>query len=332
MRVLITGGSGFIGTNLIDLLLNEGVKDILNIDIQSPLKKKQNQFWERCNILDKENLQRIFSQFNPTHVIHLAARTDTASPRLEDYYDNTEGSASLIEAVERCSSIVHTIITSTQYVYKSNEKPLPISDDDYQPHTAYGVSKKITEELTRNSTMSSAWTIIRPTNVWGPWNMRYPNEFLKIIDKGLYFHPSNSPNVKSYAYVKNVVYQIYRIITLPLSEVNKQVFYVGDLPMQSIDWINEFSTILTGEKVKIVPKQFLRLVSYGGDSLRLIGIPFPLHSVRFKNMIDDYNTPMEKTLNILGLSHPDLTKNVEETILWIKNEGNEFFEYWQSKR
>jgi GlcNAc-P-P-Und epimerase len=331
MKILITGGSGFIGTNLIYLLLSKNIKDFINVDKQKPCQEELIKYWVEANILETEKLNEVFENYNPTHVIHLAARTDTSSNMLADYFDNTEGTKSLLSSIERSSSVINSIITSTQYVYKSTDIMLPKSDDHFKPHTAYGISKKISEEYTRDSKMRSAWTIIRPTNVWGPWHMRYPNELIKILDLGLYFHPGSEDPIKSYAYVKNVVHQIYMILLSPIKEVDKQVYYVGDYPICSKEWLNTFSIELTGKKVKILPKWILFLISFLGTCLNKINIMFPLSILRFQNMIDSYDTPMKKTIDKFGLSHPDLKSNVTETINWVKNEGKQFFPYWRNK-
>ena len=331
MKIVITGGSGFIGTNLIDLFLNKNITEFINIDKNKPNNQHHNKYWVEANILETKKLQGIFNEYKPTHVVHLAARTDTASDKLEDYFDNTEGTKSLITVIENSDSVVYSIITSTQYVYKSNNRIFPDSDAHFEPHTAYGVSKKISEEYTRRSSMNSAWTIVRPTNVWGPWHMRYPNELWKIIDKGLYFHPGHEDPIKSYAYVKNVAHQIFSMLLSPLQDVNKQVYYVGDYPMNSKKWLNAFSIELTGRKVRVVPKSLLHLLSFIGTILNKMGVRFPLSVLRFKNMIDNYDTPIGKTIDKFGLSHPNLEENVNETITWVKNEGKVFFPYWNNK-
>ena len=331
MKILITGGSGFIGTNLIYFLLSKNIRNFINVDKQKPCQEDLINYWVEANILDTKKLNEIFDDYNPTYVIHLAARTDTSSTNLDDYFDNTEGTRSLLCAIEKSTSVINSIITSTQYVYKSNQTMMPNSEDHFEPHTAYGLSKKITEEYTRDSNMKSGWCIIRPTNVWGPWHMRYPNELLKILDMGIYFHPGGDDPIKSYAYVKNVVHQIYMILIAPLEQVDQQVFYVGDYSINSKDWLNTFSVELTGKTVKVLPRWFLAVVSGIGTYLNKINIKFPLTTLRFQNMIDSYDTPMKKTIDKFGVSHPNLEANVKETIYWIKNEGLQFFPYWMNK-
>src|SRR5688572_9329654 len=75
MRVLITGGSGFIGTNLVASLLAEGVP-LVNLDVAEPLNQAHNGYWQQVDILDPARLTAAVQRFAPTHVVHLAARTD----------------------------------------------------------------------------------------------------------------------------------------------------------------------------------------------------------------------------------------------------------------
>lgn len=331
MKLLITGGSGFIGTNFIDLIRSKGILEFINIDKQKPLKESQVASWRECNILDLKRMTAIFDEYKPTHVLHLAARTDTASEKLIDYNDNTTGTQNLLKIIEMNQSVERIVITSTQYVYKSLQRQLPASDTDFKPHTAYGESKMLTEMATREANLKCAWTIIRPTNVWGPWHMRYPNELLRIIDKGLYFHPRHKDPLKSYAYVKNVAHQILEILNAPLEQIDRKVFYVGDMPMRSIVWTNAFAKQLTGKAIKFVPAKVLQLASYVGTFLHKLKLPFPLSRLRYENMTTDYDTPMQKTIDAFGLSHPEFEENVNETLQWIKGEGSSFFHYWKEK-
>jgi len=58
MRILVTGGSGFIGTNYIGLLLRNGQADFINLDIRPPRNMAHKSFWQGCDLLDAPALKR----------------------------------------------------------------------------------------------------------------------------------------------------------------------------------------------------------------------------------------------------------------------------------
>ena len=330
-KILITGASGFIGTNLIELFIEKGYT-FLNFDKNPPSKKVYEKYWYKGNLLNVKSIKEAIDQFKPTIIIHLAARTDCDSNNIVDYIDNTEGTKKLIDVIKEFDTIKRVIITSTQYVYKSNKNPFQLKDDDYLPHTTYGESKVITEKITIDSNLKCVWTIVRPTNVWGPWHMRYPNELWKMIDKGFYVHASRHPVIRTYAYVKNVVHQINAIINAPIEKVDKKTFYLGDLPIDSYIWLNEISKQLRNKSLLRVSSSLFILPAFIGDILKKAGIPFPLYGTRFKNMVEDYYAPTNVTIHEFGLSNPDIKKNVQETIKWMIDEGVNYFPYWKMKK
>src|SRR5687767_8372869 len=110
MRVFITGGSGFIGTNLVNDLLRADA-EVLNLDIEPPLDPDHAHVWRRGDVMDRKGLRAAFSAFRPTHVVHLAARTDTVGThRIADYRTNTEGTANVLAAIAATPSVARTII------------------------------------------------------------------------------------------------------------------------------------------------------------------------------------------------------------------------------
>ena len=75
-KILITGGSGFIGTNLIEHLLKKTDAELLTFDINEPKIDSHNRFWKRVDIREYEELREKIVEYKPDIVIHLAARTD----------------------------------------------------------------------------------------------------------------------------------------------------------------------------------------------------------------------------------------------------------------
>ena len=150
MKILITGGSGFIGTNLVDAFAQDTVS-IFNYSNQPPLDSAQARFWRQGDILDAPALRTAFEGFQPDCVIHLAARADCdESTTVETGYPvNTTGTKNVLDAIRITPSVKRAIITSTQFVCGPGR--LPQNDEDYFPETVYGHSKVITERLTRDA-------------------------------------------------------------------------------------------------------------------------------------------------------------------------------------
>lgn len=328
MIILITGGSGFIGTNMIEFLEEKGFHSIINYDKSKPVKPNQEKYWVEGNIMNESYFEEILKKYQVDTVIHLAARTDTLSDNLEDYKENHEGTQHILNVLQKYK-IKRLIVASTQYVYKSTESYMPLNNKDFKPHTVYGQSKVLTEQYLHSADLKCIWTIVRPTNIWGPWHMRYPIELWKIIDQGIYFHPVSHPVIRTYGYVKNIVHQIYQMLVADAESVDRETFYIGDVSIDSYSWINEFSLQLNGNKVKRLPTFVFSLAAKSGDVLRKFKIPFPLYSKRFQNMVEDYPAPTESTIELFGQAEASLQQNVEETVNWLKTDGKNYFEYWK---
>ena len=315
VKILITGGSGFIGTNLIETIKNQSY-NVLNIDINEPKLKSHYQYWEQCDILESEKVMKIFQKFSPTHVLHLAARTDIDGVKIDDYKVNTTGTKNILNAVKVSNSIEKLVVTSSQFVHQF--KGIPKSEVDYAPFTVYGESKMISEKLTRSANLDCVWTIIRPTNIWGPWHPRYPYEFWKVIGQGKYIHPGKKQVIRSYGYVKNVIYQIFKIFESDKNVVDRKVFYVGDEPVNLLEWVNEFSKAQLGKDVLVVPRPLVFSLAKVGDIFKSIGLNFPISTSRYESMITNNPAPMENTINTFGQVPYNLHTAVSETVIWLK--------------
>ena len=317
MRVLITGGSGFIGTHFVNLLLDKNI-DILNVDIQQPKIPSHEVFWKRCDIKEFDPLLEIFTEFAPTHVLHLAAKANLNGTTISDFPDNTIGSRNVVNCVKQLTSIKRFILTSTQYVVQPGV--YPESDEYYQPYTAYGESKAESERILRKADLKCAWTIIRPTNIWGPWHTAFPNELWKYLGKRYYVHPGFKPIKKHYGYVGNVVDQIYKMLfTVSTDKVDHKVFYATDPPIDNADWMDLFSIALSGKPIRRIPKLLWKTMGAIGSLIKSMGGSFPIDSDRYFRLTVQETIPYERTLAVTGDSLYSLEDGVRESIQWVED-------------
>nr|WP_255550754.1 NAD(P)-dependent oxidoreductase [Granulicella sp. dw_53] len=316
-RLLVTGGSGFIGTNLIEWAASHPRYQVKNLDQNEPLDHAQTRYFTHCNLLDRSALTEQLRGFKPTDIVHLAGRTDMLGESLDDYASNHVGTENLLHAILEVGTVERAIFTSSQFVVGPGTPPQ--HDLDFRPHTIYGESKVLSEKAVRANNLPYIWTIVRPTNIWGKWHPRYPREFWRVLQQGRYLHPSGRPVVRCYGYVGNVVEQLMTILERPADVVNGKVFYVGDAPIELADWVNAFSLELTGRQVREVPWGVLSLIARFGDFVLSCGGKFPLFSSRLRSMTEDYVTPMEPTFAALGNPSITMDEGVRTTVKWLRS-------------
>ncbi|MCK4703845.1 MAG: NAD(P)-dependent oxidoreductase [Gammaproteobacteria bacterium] len=317
-KLLVTGGSGFIGTSTISYYAEHGAS-ILNLDIAAPMLSSQNKYWREVDILDQDAVDKAFDEFKPTHVLHLAARTDLDEEKdINGYTVNIEGVENVVNASKGCDSVERVSIVSTMFVCEPGHTPT--SDTDYCPHTVYGQSKVMTEKITRDSGMECVWSIIRPAVIWGPYHERLRQGFFSILGRGLYFHPGNTRAIKSYGYIGNSVYQIDRIFESDKNDVDKQVFYMADEPINLLDWGGEFSRQLIGKKLRKMPYFLMKLIAYGGDIMVKLGYKsFPMTNFRLHNMTCDNVVPTESMHKIAANPPYTYQQGIKETVKWLNS-------------
>lgn len=317
-RLLVTGGSGFIGTNVIEFYEKHGAT-ILNLDIAAPMLRGQDKYWIEVDILDAELVDKAFDDFKPTHVLHLAARTDLDEEKdIKGYTVNIEGVGNIVNASKNCDSVQRVSIVSTMFVCEPGHTPT--SDVDYCPHTIYGQSKVMTEKITRDAGLESVWSIIRPAVIWGPYHERLRHGFFSILGRGLYFHPGNTRAAKSYGYIGNSVYQIDRVFEAEKDSVDKQVFYMADEPINLLDWGAEFSQQLIGKKLRKMPYFLMKLIAYGGDVMVKLGYKnFPMTNFRLHNMTCDNIVPTERMNEVAPNPPYTYQEGIKVTVDWLKS-------------
>jgi len=322
MRILVTGGSGFIGTNYIELLLKTGQAEFVNLDVQPPRNPAHKSFWRKCDLLDTPRLKKVVKDFSPTHVVHLAAKTGVDEKKLSDFAANIEGTENLVSALKGVSSVKRVIFTSSLLVCRVGY--VPKHDTDYKPSTAYGLSKVRMEQIIRaQKNLPFSWTIIRPISVWGPWFEEPYKNFFKAIAQGWYFHIGSGHYRRSLGYVENIVYEIHQLLLAPKEKVDKKTFYVADYqPADLYDMANMIRQAVGARKIHHVPLWMARLAARIGDVCKIFGWhSVPLSSFRLNNILTEYVFDMRPIMEICGPLSYNLEIGIKRTIEWMRERG-----------
>lgn len=316
MKIIITGGSGFIGTNLIDKLVQNGF-EVLNIDVNKPRNKDHIKYWEKLDITNLNEFKNHVTLFNPDYIVHLAARTDLDGQSLNDYSANTIGINNLMKISKDLISLKKILITSSMLVCKAGHNPK--DQFDYSPTTIYGESKVLTEKMVWSSPPSCDWAILRPTSIWGPWfDIPYKTFFDMVLAKK-YYHIGNKGCTKTYGYVGNAIFQIEKILFSDTNDDLNKVFYLGDYNPINIEvWGNEIASEL-GYSIKKIPFYIIKLVAFFGDFLKILKINFPMTSFRLKNMTTDNIVALQNTKKIAPNLPFERISAIKKTLIWLKS-------------
>lgn len=320
-RILLTGASGFIGTNLLESFLSKGYI-VCNIDIANPKIPERKSLWKQVDIRDYDAFEKAVIDFAPDYLIHLAARTDLDGKTLEDYDTNIIGVENLMKIVQKLPNLKKVIVASSKFVTRNGYKIK--NQHDYCPHTKYGESKVETEIRVWGNAFDCDWCIIRPTSIWGPWfGVPYRN-FFDIVMKHMYFHIGKIKCHKTYGYIGNSIYQIEQLLFTETPDENNKVFYIGDDPAYEInDWADEIAREL-GFKVPTMPVWLVKCLAKFGDFLGLLKIHFPMQSFRFGNMTNDGVNDMTNTYEIAPKTPYTRLEGTKITLEWMrKYEGKQ---------
>ncbi len=243
--ILITGGCGFIGLNLIEKLINKHKYKIIVIDNESSGKvsdllkiakieknfsyDKSKVYFYRGDILDIKICKKICKDVD--YVFHLAAQTEILRSIKELNYDfnvNLIGTLNMLEA-SRCNGIKKFIFASSGSVL-GNSKPPIKENDKQQPMSPYASSKASAEAYC--SAYSSSYNlktiILRFSNVYGPRSHRQQNIIPKFIQNSLnekvcpVYGDGNQS--RDFIYVEDLVNAMLKLLN---KNINNQILHLG---------------------------------------------------------------------------------------------------------
>ncbi len=176
MRVLLTGGAGFIGSHIADAYLDRG-HDVVVVDSlwERGGGRRQNipprATFVQVDIRD-EQLRRVFEEFNPEIVNHHAAQHSVAISSKDPKYDAGVNVLGLLNVLENSVRFgVRKVIFASSGATFGTPEHLPVNESTPQrPQSPYGITKMVAEHYLRfyKSQHSLDFTALRYGNVYGP--------------------------------------------------------------------------------------------------------------------------------------------------------------------
>ena len=169
MRILITGGAGCLGSNIIEALLPAG-HEILVIDNFATGKREVVPAVDGLQVIegsvaDTQLVEDAFTNFAPTHVIHSAAAYKDPQNWLEDTDTNVRGTANVVMSADK-HDVKRLVYFQTALCYGRPETvPIPVTHP-LRPITSYGISKTAGESIVAMG--KTPWISFRLANVTGP--------------------------------------------------------------------------------------------------------------------------------------------------------------------
>ena len=321
-KILITGGSGFIGTNLINHL-NKKKFSILNIDKLSysstaekfkSLKNRKNYKFKKLDLMNSKNLDVQINSFKPDYIIHLAAESHV-DRSIDDPYkffkNNIETTLSLYSSLINYIKVkkVKVIHISTDEVFGSVIKKPFIEMDQYNPSSPYSASKASSDMIAKAwaKTFNIKLCILRISNNYGPYQFIekfIPLSIMKIINKQKIPLYGKGVNIREWIHVEDTCIAIEKI----LMKFKESDFNIGS------SYISKNITI-SKKILKLFNKNIKQNIIFTKDR-PAHDVKYALNSKKFEDTYKwkakiDINTGLKKTLNWY-IGNKDWIKNAEK--------------------
>jgi len=215
MRMLITGGAGFIGSEFVKQAVRKGhqvaVVDKLTYarDLERLSEVRKDITFYKADISNQEFIEHIFEKENPEVVVHFAAESHVDRSLLDPYpfiSSNVLGTQVLLE-VSKAKGVELFVNMSTDEVYGDLGKEGSFTEESpLKPNSPYSTTKASADMLGRAYYRSFGLPVvtIRASNNYGPW--QYPEKFVPVIilkalrDKKIPVY-GDGTNVREWLYV-----------------------------------------------------------------------------------------------------------------------------------
>jgi len=239
-KILVTGGAGFIGSNLVRLLIEEKKAQVVNLDkltyagnpsSLSDIEELPGYSFEQVDLCDATALQIVFEKHQPTAVMHLAAEShvDRSIDGPGDFIQtNIVGTFTLLQATLKywrgleaeAKESFRFLHVSTDEVYGSLDSDAPGFNEQtpYDPHSPYSASKAASDHLARSwaDTYGLPVLVTNCSNNYGPY--QFPEKLIPVVILKCLRNEEipvygKGENIRDWLYVGDHAEALYTVLT-----------------------------------------------------------------------------------------------------------------------
>lgn len=319
---LVTGGTGFIGSHLVNSLLHDGwkVRCLVRETSSRRFLPRKGEELITGTLSNKRSLENCLEGIST--IFHLAGRIK-GKTKEELFVTNTEGTVNLLEAARRkAADLEHFILVSSLAAAgPSPDGHLIVEEETPHPVSFYGESKLAAEREAERFNKYFSVTILRPAAVYGPRDTE-TLQLIKLAGSGLRFIPGGENNIFSAIHVSDLVKAL--LLASRKSNQKTRIYFIGD--GNEYHWREAFSFIREG----LGKSNFSLTIPWGPAraSINLLVRLFPqsaagiyldkINEMNHKYWVCSINRAKEE----LGFKPQyDLKLGLRDTIRWYLSEG-----------
>lgn len=307
MRILVTGGTGFVGRRL--------VKELSKTDKVIVFSRgkgiSQNVDFIEGDVRNEEELYRAFKDVDI--VYHLAAVLDETSPELWNI--NVNGTKNVAEVCKK-NGVKQLILLSSSGVLGETSTPAT-EGMTYNPQTKYEESKMECEKLVIGSGVP--YTIIRSSIILGPNNV-----WLKIVQAAKKGYPiiGSGKNLFHLAYIDDVINLLIKVKNN--KKALNQIFHIASPDVPTYEEVykgicEELEVPMTKKHVPVFVAKFISLFYSIRARLFGGGVPLTMRKSSINRLVRNRALSIEKVRRILGFEPECTTKQgIEKTVKALK--------------
>ena len=326
-KIIVTGGSGFIGSNLVDFLIKKNFF-VINLDkltyssnrYKNNLRNKKNYKLIKVDIINRKKISKILSKYKPRAIFNLAAEThvDRSIDGPSNFIrTNIIGTFNLLEslrALKKKKINPKLIHVSTDEVYGDIKKGLRSDEKyNYKPSSPYSASKASADHLVQSyiRTYKLSAVISNCCNNYGPY--QFPEKIIPKMISNIF----NNNELPIYAKGKNTREWIHvedhceALFRLYLKGKNGESYNVGSgVNLQNINLVKKILKICKSMKMKIGNKTKIKYVEDrpGHDFRYALNSKKILKDLKWKPKIK-FEEGLKKTI-IWYLNNKKFLKNI----------------------